>query len=149
MGPKYIYVGQIFLHGSEKNLWVKIFFKIFSFFYKNIWNYSLITYILKCRHWLLTKHINYAESYEVFMFSIRTFFIRTPALFLNNITLKCQHWLLTKHFDHAEYFGELIPFIRTLLELYFITSCRSSFARRIRVSLTPETVVTMHVFISK
>ena len=29
------------------------------------------------------------------------------------------------------------------------TSCKRSIARRVRVSLTPETVVTMHVFISK
>ena len=35
------------------------------------------------------------------------------------------------------------------LEFYIETSCKRSVSHRVRVLLTPETVVTMHVFISK
>ena len=50
MGPKYIYVGQSFP-------------QMFSLFLKEHLSYFFNTTM--CRHWLLTKYINYAKSWEL------------------------------------------------------------------------------------
>ena len=73
----------IFRRGSRGFVpsWVKFFYvgprktRGSKFFHFSIRTFLTISYLrnIKLRHWHLTKHIDYAESCEVFKFFIRTF----------------------------------------------------------------------------